>query len=35
MSFVSNRIIAGDVARLAGLYEKATGAREGKKEGNQ
>jgi hypothetical protein len=27
------RIITGDVARLAGLYDKATGAHEGTKEG--
>ena len=31
MSFVSNRIITGDVARLAGLYEKATGVHEGRR----
>jgi hypothetical protein len=33
MNFVSARIITGDVARLAGSGEKATRAREGKKEG--
>jgi hypothetical protein len=31
MNFVSIRISAGDVARLAGCCEKATGVHEGKK----
>jgi hypothetical protein len=35
MNLVSTRIITGDVARLADLYEKATGAHEGKKEGRK
>ena len=33
MDFASIRIITGDVARLAGFYDKATGVHEGKKEG--
>ena len=35
MDLVAARIITGDVARLAGLYEKATGVHEGKKEGRK
>jgi hypothetical protein len=35
MGFVWTRIITGDVARLAGFYEKATAVHEGKKEENK
>jgi hypothetical protein len=35
MDFVSIRIITGDVARLAGFREEATGVHEGKKEGRK
>ena len=35
MDLVSTRIIVGDVARLAGCYEKTTGVHEGKKEGRK
>jgi len=32
MNLVSTRILTGDVARLTGCCEKATGVHEGKKE---
>jgi hypothetical protein len=35
MDLVSTRIITGDVARLTGFCEKATGAHEGKKGGRK
>jgi hypothetical protein len=35
MNFVSIRNTTGDVTRLAGSCEKATGAHEGKKEGGK
>ena len=35
MDLVATRIITGDVARLAGCCETATGAHEGKKEGRK
>ena len=35
IDFVSTRILTGDVARLAGCCEKATGVHEGKKEGGK
>jgi hypothetical protein len=35
MDLVSPRVITGDVARLVGCCEKATGAHEGKKEGRK
>jgi hypothetical protein len=35
MNFVSIRVTTGDVARLAGSCEKATGAHERKKEGGK
>jgi hypothetical protein len=35
MDLVSIRILTGDVARLAGCCEKATGVHEGKKEGRK
>jgi len=35
VDLVSTRILTGDVARLAGCCEKATGVHEGKKEGNK
>ena len=35
MNFVSIRITTGDVARLAGSCEKATGVHEGKTEGRK
>jgi hypothetical protein len=33
MDFASTRIITGDVTRLAGCCDQATGVHEGKKEG--